>query len=104
MVRTFLYAAALAVSSVAGFAAPAAAQGYGGIALSYRPHYGAYDSGYLGYRDDRRFYRNRAHDWRARARWERRLRWEREREWRARAHRERRWHSARDRDWRFRRY
>jgi hypothetical protein len=104
MVRKFLYAAALAASSVIGFAAPAAAQGYGSVTLSAGPRYGAYDDGYYGYRDDRRYYRDRVHDWRARERWERRLRWEREREWRERARREYRWHNDRDRDWGYRRY
>jgi hypothetical protein len=103
MVRKFLFAAALAASSVIGFASPAAAQSYGSVTLSVgSPYYGNGD-GY-GYRDDRRYARDRAYDWRARERWERRLRWEREREWRERAWRERRWHNERyrdrDRDWR----
>jgi hypothetical protein len=100
MVRKFLYAAALAASTVVGLAAPAAAQSYGGVTLSIGSRHGAYDNGYgYGYRDDRRYYNDRAYDWRARERWERRARWERERAWRERAWRERRWHQGRDRDW-----
>jgi hypothetical protein len=97
MVRKFLFAAALAASSVVGAVSPAAAQSYGSITLSVGPRHGYYDASY-----DRRYYRDRAYDWRARERWERRLRWEREREWRERALRERRWHDQhyRDRDWR----
>jgi len=104
MVRKFLYAAALAASSVVGFAAPALAQGYGSVTLSVGPRFGAYNNGYYGYRDDRRYDRGRGHDWRARERWERRIRWEREREWRERARREYRWHNDRHRDWRYRDY
>jgi hypothetical protein len=100
MVRKFLYAAALAASTVVGLATPAAAQSYGSVTLSVGPRYGAYNNGYnYGYRDDRRYHNDRAYDWRARERWERRLRWEREREWRERARREYRWHQGRDRDW-----
>ncbi len=104
MVCKFLYAAALAASSVAGFAAPAVAQSYGSVTLSVGPRYGAYNNGHYGYRDDRHYYRDRADDWRARERWERRIRWEREREWRERARREYRWHNNRDRAWRYRDY
>ena len=105
MVRKFLFAAALAASSVVGFGSPASAQSYGSVTLSVGSPSGYYGNGY-GYRDDRRYYNDRAYDWRARERWERRLRWEREREWRERAARERRWHNDRDgyrdrdRDWR----
>ncbi len=102
MVRKFLYAAALAASSVVGLAAPAAAQSYGSVTVSVGPRYSAYDRGYYGYGDDRRYYRGS--DWRARERWERRIRWQREREWRERARREHRWHNDRDHDWRYRDY
>jgi hypothetical protein len=96
MVHKFLFAAALAASSVMGLTSPAAAQRYGSVTLSVgSPHYG---NGY-GYRDDRRYVRDRAYDWRARERWERRLRWEREREWRERAWREHRWHNDDHRHW-----
>ncbi len=107
MVRKFLFAVTLAASSVVGAVSPAAAQSRGSITLSIgsQPGYHHSDYGY-GYRDDRRYYRDRHADWRARERWERRLRWERERAWRESSWRERRWHEGRyrDRDLRYRGY
>lgn len=109
MIRKLFFAAALAATSlgIGMTPAPAVAQGYGGVTLSFgNGHYGR-DRGYYGYRPHYRDrYRDRYYDWRARERWERRVWRERERarrqHWRHYRERDRDW-RYRDDDWRYRR-
>jgi hypothetical protein len=98
MIRKLFFAAALAATSLGiGASAPAAAQSYGAVTLSFGDGYYGRDRRHYGYRPHYRpYYRDRYYDWRARDRWERRHWRERER---ARRHY---WRYQRDRDSRYR--